>query len=488
MAGIPPRGSGIFSGLVLIIMGVLFLLHNYRGYELRGVLLHWWPLILIFWGVIKLYERTMPGRAQEAGAARVSGGEILLILGLLALMGIVISVDAVKHKIPDMDLDFGSFGRNSFNYDLEVEPKKVPANARINIRAGRGDINVRASDSAQIRVSGKKNVRSWNESEAQRLSESASVEIVQNGDAYEIRPKGFDIGDTRVGMDLDIDVPAKATLNVVSRKGNISISDMSSPVTVSNQNGNVEVRNIGGDVSIDIHRGDVKVSDVKGDVKISGKGGEIETVNASGGLTLDGEFHGPIRADKVAKGVRFVSGRSDLTITQLSGHMELSSGNLEITDAPGNLFVRTNRYDVSIEKAGGKMKVDNRDGNINVRFSTAPKEDIELNDSNATISLSMPGTSSFEIVADCHSCEIDSDFSGDGLKKTSTESGDSHLEGKYGTKRGPKIILKTSYGTISLHKTSSEAAPPSPPRVPAPPEPGAATTSSVTESLSRQAA
>jgi hypothetical protein len=37
------------------------------------------------------------------------------------------------------------------------------------------------------------------------------------------------------------------------------------------------------------------------------------------------------------------------------------------------------------------------------------------------------------------------------MKKTA-QSGDSHLEGKYGNGRGPKIMLKTSYGSISIHK------------------------------------
>jgi DUF4097 and DUF4098 domain-containing protein YvlB len=147
--------------------------------------------------------------------------------------------------------------------------------------------------------------------------------------------------------------------------------------------------------------------------------------------------------------------------------MEASSGNLEIADAPGNLSLRTNSYDVSIENAGGKVKVDNRNGNIEVRFSSPPREDIDITNSNSTISLSLPGSSSFDIVADCHSGDIDSDFSAESLKKVSKESGDSHLEGKYGSGRGPKINLKTSYGSISLRKTSSDLmAPPAPPAPP----------------------
>jgi hypothetical protein len=54
------------------------------------------------------------------------------------------------------------------------------------------------------------------------------------------------------------------------------------------------------------------------------------------------------------------------------------------------------------------------------------------------------------------------------LEATKSESGDSHLAGKYGSGRGPKIILKTSYGNINLRRTSM-ALPPRPPVVPAVP-------------------
>jgi DUF4097 and DUF4098 domain-containing protein YvlB len=123
------------------------------------------------------------------------------------------------------------------------------------------------------------------------------------------------------------------------------------------------------------------------------------------------------------------------------------------------------------------VKIDNRDGNIELRFSAPPKEDIEVSNAAAGITLSLPGSTSFEILADCHSGDIDSEFSSDSLKKASTESGDSHLEGKYGSGRGPKITLKTSYGSISLRRTSSEmpVAPLRPsvkgPTPPSPPKP-----------------
>jgi DUF4097 and DUF4098 domain-containing protein YvlB len=451
MATLRPRGSSVFSGLVLIFIGLLFLLHNYRGFELGRVMLHWWPLILIFWGAIKIYERTASARVSELGASRITAGEVFLVLGLLALVGIVIGVDQARRHIPGMDdIDIGV--GEAFASSIDVAPKAVPANARVTVRGERGDITVRASDTQEIRVAGKVNVKSWSESAAKRLSEHVSAEIVQNGDGYEVRPTGA--GNSRVSVDMDITVPRKALLAVHSEKGDVSVSDVASQVTIDNGSGDIDVHGTSGDVSVDMHHGDAKISDTKGDVKISGRGGSVEVVNASGNFTINGEFVGPIRADKVTKGVRFVSHRTDLTLTQLSGHMEAGSGNLDVVDAPGNLIARTRDEDITIENAGGKVKIDNRNGNIQLRFSSPPKEDIEITNASAPITLTLPESSSFEILADCHSGDIDSEFEADTLKKTSTESGDSHLEGKYGHARGPKIILKTSYGAISIHKTS----------------------------------
>jgi DUF4097 and DUF4098 domain-containing protein YvlB len=255
-----------------------------------------------------------------------------------------------------------------------------------------------------------------------------------------------------VSLDLEISVPQKAVLTIRNEKGDISVSDIAAPVTINSITGDIEVRDAGGDVSIDMKKGDVKVSDTKGNVKLSGHGGQVDVVSASGSFTVDGEFYGPIRAEKVAKGVRFVSQRTDLTLSQLSGHMEASPGNLEVADVPGSLTVRA-QDDMTIENVTGKLKIDNRKGDVHVRFSAPPKEEVEINNSSAEIDLSLPESSSFEITGDCSNCGIESEFSNDGLKVTE-HSGDHHLEGKYGPGRGPKITLKTSHGTIAIHKTS----------------------------------
>jgi hypothetical protein len=416
---------------------------------------HWWPLILVVWGLVKFYERTVAQR-QGRTTGWITAGEIFLVVGIFCLVGVVVIVDLVREKVAGAGDDWGLTTEigNPYSFDVDLPPQPAPANAHVQINIPRADISVHVADEAQINVSGKKKVKSWNEEAAQKLADSAKLEVSKDGDSYIVRPAGSGQSDARFGFDLEVSVPKKTDLDVKNEKGDIHVSDIVNNVSVTTRKGDIEISDTGGSVNIDTQGGDTSVSDTKGDVKIAGKGGEVNVVNATGGLTLNGEFYGPIRAEKILKGVRFISRRTDFTLTQLTGHMEIGSGNFEVVDAPGNLTLRTSQADITIENPGGKVNVDNRNGNLEVRYSSAPKDDIQLTNSSSGITLSLPANTSFEIVGDCHSCDIDNDFSSASLNKTTTKSGDAHLEGKYGSGRPIKITLRTSYGSIAIRKTS----------------------------------
>jgi len=471
MARTQTRSSGLFSGLVLVSGGVLLLLHNYGRLDLGRFFWHWWPLLIIFWGAVKLYERTIGPRMVGATPGGITAGEVMLVVGMLALLGIVVGVEYGKRKIGDVIMDEGG---DNYTYDINVAPKTIPANAHVFVHNGRGDISVRSADDGVIRVSAKKGVKTWSEEEADRIAKPVSAEIVKVGDTYEVRPSGYDWSDARIGVDFDVSVPKKSALTVKTDKGNVQVADMATDIGVTDQNGDVDVRNISGDVLIDVHKGDVKVDDTQGDVKVSGKGGEIDVTNATGSLTVDGDFYGPVRADKVSKGVRMISAKTDLTLSALAGHLESSSGNLDVVDAPGNLNLRTRDNEISIENPGGKVNIENRNAAIRLRFMSAPKEDVSITNSSGEISLSLPGGSSFAIQADCRNCDISSEFPGLGPVKA--PSGDASLAGVYGAGKGPKITLKTSYGNIAVRRTSvslprqTKPAMPAPPAKPIPPE------------------
>src|SRR5258708_9080496 len=108
MANLRRRGSSLFPGLLLLFVGMMLLLHNYRGLGIVNVLGHWWPLILIFWGAIKLYERMAASRSGDPGAAAITGGEVFLVLGLLSLLAMVFAVGIGKRELPGRIREWGN--------------------------------------------------------------------------------------------------------------------------------------------------------------------------------------------------------------------------------------------------------------------------------------------------------------------------------------------------------------------------------------------
>src|SRR5215813_12518862 len=93
-----PRTSGVFSGLLLIVFGALLLLHNYGHLSLRNAFGHWWPLIFIFWGATKLYERTLAQR-QGRSSGWITPGEVFLVLGLLTVVGLATAWEIVGPEV-----------------------------------------------------------------------------------------------------------------------------------------------------------------------------------------------------------------------------------------------------------------------------------------------------------------------------------------------------------------------------------------------------
>src|SRR5262249_51392254 len=153
-----------------------------------------------------------------------------------------------------------------YSFDLDVPSLPVPQNAHVQLNIPRGDLSIHTSDEPRVSVTGKKTVRSWNQEAAEKIAESAKLELVKEGDVYTVRPVGSDGDERRFGFDVDVNVPKKTDVSVKSQRGDIRVSDVAAPVSVTTQKGDIEVSDTGGSVTIDTQGGDTTVSDTKGDV------------------------------------------------------------------------------------------------------------------------------------------------------------------------------------------------------------------------------
>ncbi len=448
------RGS-IFSGAVLILVGALLLVHSYHpDLEMWGVFSRWWPLLLIFWGALKLYERMAARRTEGAPSGNVTGGEVLLVIGVLILLGIVGGADWIRtHRNMEDFGDIGFLRGTPYSFTEEIPTRAVPAASHISITSGRGDITVVPEDAAEIRATVKKTAYASNQADAQSAGGRVHVSLVDTGNGnFEIRPND-DAGRNRVEVALEVHVPKQASVSVRTDRGDVRISGTQGSVSISVRNGDIDVRNSGSDVSVNSTHGDIHIVGAAGNVNITGRGSEVEIADIKGQAAIQGDFFGPIKMSHVDKGVRYSSRQTDLTLTQLNGLLEAGSGRVELSDSSGDVTLATRKSDVKIGNPGGRVQITDDGGDVEVEFSQPPRADISVESRSGDLSLSLPAQSSFQLDAQTRNGDLDCDFPG--LKGPGGRDNDDHsLAGQVGT-RGPAIHLRTLHGDIRISKKGS---------------------------------
>jgi DUF4097 and DUF4098 domain-containing protein YvlB len=449
--GAAPRRS-IFGPILLITLGVVFLLVQFRILPIASawqLFAEYWPVLLIVWGLAKLIDY-FSAQAGGAPAPRtMSGGEIVLLIFLI-LFGLAASgVNWIRDDTRFAD-EFGDLWGRRYNFPEEIAPKPVKPNAEISVRTERGDISIVAEERADLKVSVVKSASGMDEKDAQKRAAEASVAIHEIANGYEIVPETRGDWGRRVQLDLEIRVPKQVSITARAGRGKISVTGVTGSVTVNSQRGDIEVRGVGGEVTAETLSGDARILGAGGNVRLTGRGSEVEISDVAGEAYVQGEFYGPIRVSKVAKQAHFLSTRTDLTVAELPGRLELSGGQLELVDVPGAVSLVTRDKDISMSNVSGRIKIENRRANVELRLQQPPKDDIEVTNERGTVELILPASSTFEMSASTRRGEVDCDFQGPELK-LSQERDQGKIEGKIGA-RGPRIILNTTYGSVSVRK------------------------------------
>jgi DUF4097 and DUF4098 domain-containing protein YvlB len=446
MANVYPRRRSVFSGLLLILIGGLFLLHNFGAkLPIWALLRRWWPLVFILWGLTKLYDHFRARQTGEAAPPTVTAGEIILVLLLVGLVGGAGIVEWGQNR----NFDFP--WQETYSYTEDVPARPVPKNAQITIRTTHGNITVHAEETAEIRVTARKNAHADNETEAHGAADAIHVAVTQTDSGFTVEPSGSSSNGRPVYVDLDVHVPKGATLYLQSDRGNIQVSGVTGNITMEGRDGDIEAHQVGGDVTVDSNKGDVRVTGAAGIVRVTGRGNQVELSDIQGAVTLDGEYFGPLRFARLTKGVHFVSARSDLVVTQLSGRIETSgAGDMEIYDAAGNVTLTTTKRDLTLDNVTGKIHVENRSGNVTMRFPQPPKEQVEISNQSGDIDITMPAKSEFDLSARADRGELNCSFPGLESRIEKMRN-DAVLDGAIGS-HGPRIQLHTTYGTIRIRK------------------------------------
>ncbi len=459
--GYPRRRSSIFGGLLLIAIGVIFLLHYLQpGLVHLGQIIRFWPVLLIVWGLARLWDHFAANRAHQTAPPTVSGSDLLLVLLVIVGVIAIIAYDRIHRRMgwePGFD-----FFETPYTFTATLPSAPVAPATRIDLWTPRGDISVHPQPSKDLNIVVTKIVRARDPGAARQAADSTTVSVTPGDGALRVEPQIPSGRDVRVSYDASV-LP-NTSLSASTGNGDVRVTGIQGDISLSAA-GHVDVSQTGANTTVNMRRGDASIHAISGNVSIAGRGEQLNVGEIGGDVSINGEFFGPIRVLRAAKGVQFNSSRTTLSVSGSLGRLVMDSGRLIVSDSPGDVSLETRAKDIRLENVSGSVHVADRDGNVELRYSRPPNHKIDVTNRSGDIELVLPSDSSFSITAFSRSGDITSDFSSSSLRVVETTP-NARLDGTAGS-GGPSITLNTTYGTIHILR-----APPSPPSPPeAPPTP-----------------
>ena len=457
----PRRYRRSFAGpVVLIVLGIVFLLGNMHmlSWARLGVLFaHYWPALLILWGVIKLIEYQQAQRdgvpARGIGVGGVFLMIIIVIFGLSATQASRFNWGELKDNLNIDDNDLDNIFGQSYNYDDHLE-QDLPAGVNaLRVNDDHGAVRVSYSSDNKITVTVRKRVGAENQSDGDKYNSETKPTLTTTGAMLTLDAKTQGAGDHPVESDLDISIPRKMQLQITSRRGDVSVNGRDAEVDINSQHGDVSVEDVNGNVKLNLEKSSVRVEQITGDVHIDGRLNEVNVTDIKGSLQLDGEFEESVKIARVAKNVSFKSSRTDLEFSRIDGELNLDSDDLHADQITGPVNLSTRSKQIRLEDVSGDVRLKNENGGIEVSMRSLGN--VQIDSRNGDINLSVPDKAGFKLDARTHDGEIQSDFSELKIDNSDRESKASGTVGN-GTAH---IVLNNEHDGIEIRRGARNGGP-----------------------------
>jgi len=462
----PPRYRRSLSGpIILIAAGTVFLLGTMGVLDWHNLghwFAHYWPVLLIISGVIKLIEYQ---QAQRLGtrASGISAGGVFLIIaiiffGLIATQASRFNWGQLKDQIDIDDNDFPMFG-SKYNFDDQLA-QAFPAGASLHVNDMRGALNIIASEDDQIRVVVHKRINAESQGEADKWNAGTKPQITVSGSVVTLNANNQGAGDHWVAEDLDVSLPRKAAVVASTRYGDVSITGRDGNLDITNQHGDVNTTDINGKVGLNLDHSSARVSQVASDVSIEGRANDVSIEDVKGAVHLDGEFMESVKLAKISQPVVFKSSRTNMDFSRLDGDLNLDSGDLQASDVIGPLRLNTRSKDIRLTGISGDVRLQDENGSIELRVNKIGSMQVE--NRKGDIQIYLPDKAGFQVDARARNGEVETDF--DQLKVDNSND-QATATGIIGG-GGPHLVVNNEHGTIEIRKASSTAEAPTPPKAP----------------------
>jgi Putative adhesin len=462
---LPPRRRRSFAGpFVLIVLGTVCLLGTMRVLSfnrLAHLFANYWPVLLILWGVIKLVEHQQAQREGTRSSGIGAGGIFLVIMivvfGLIATQLEHVNWSGLRDHMDIDDGDFSNIFGQTYNFDDRME-QDFPAGAAFKVIDVHGAINVHASSDNKISVVVRKRIGAESQSDANKYNDETKPTITVTGSLVTLDAKVQSAGDHPVEADLDISLPRKAAVSIVSRRGDVELVGRDGNVDISAQHSDTTIEDVNGNVKVSQEKGSVKVEQIVGDVNVGGRLDDVSVSDVKGSLQLDGEFQESVKVARISKSVTFKSARTDMEFSRLDGSLDLDSDDLHADQITGPVHLTTRSKNIRLEEVSGDVRLQNDNGTIELIMRSLGN--VQIDSRSGDIQLSVPEKSGFRLDARTRDGEIQSDFS---ELKINNDDHESKATGSVGN-GASHIVLNNEHDGIEIRRAGPQ--PPKPPESP----------------------
>ena len=201
------RRSSLVAPILLVGLGLLFLYSNFRP-ELEPwlVVSRFWPLILVFLGLGKLWDHFRRHNAPQVSNSWLSGRELAVLL-FLAILGIAVTFRIASRHVHDVE-------------SLDRQGSEA-VRAHINIPAGElkvsgGANKLMEADFKYSEIEGKPKI-------SYQLSASGGqLDVTQHGRKFHFG-RTYNNWDVRLGNDI----PMELTIHMGAGKNDVKVGELS---------------------------------------------------------------------------------------------------------------------------------------------------------------------------------------------------------------------------------------------------------------------
>jgi hypothetical protein len=253
----------------------------------------------------------------------------------------------------------GCFMQAKYERTMQLSAPLSPGSA-FEAQTHNGSITIKGADVTECSMTATIVAQAGTDEEAQELAEQVNVTLVPSGNRLITKiDRPTQLVNKSVSVSLDVEVPNKMDLGLVSHNGAVEISDITGRIDATSHNGKVTGDKISGNTIFETHNGAITCDEISGNAKLTSHNGSIKAFYTD---------TAPSVCDISI--VTYNGGIEVKTPPNLSAKIDVSTHNGSInTDLPITVSGKISKSELkgTIGAGEGQMHLETHNGSIRIR-------------------------------------------------------------------------------------------------------------------------